>query len=203
MPLAAPLTEGVVYIGTGAKGQRLAKVAAGGLTGKQAGVKVTHLTENDCPEPNLSPAAQSRWLKVNLDRLSPYDLTLYLDADTEVLGDLGFLFAALRDGWDMLIAPSKRQGTDVLGHLSVEDRALTLDVVGTPCPLNLQAGVFAFRKNEATAAMFAAWRAEWGRVGYLDQGALLRAMAMSPVRVWILSWAWNGGGIIDHHFGRI
>lgn len=148
------------------------------------------------------PGPGARWAKLNIDRLSPYERTLYLDADTEVLDDVSSLFAILADGWDLVIAPSRRQGADVLGHLPAEDRQYTLEVVGS-MPLNLQAGVFGFRKGEAVSRLFEAWRAEWRRFEDQDQGALLRALSRSPIRVWLLGQDWNGGRLIEHHFGRL
>lgn len=147
------------------------------------------------------PGPGARWAKLNIDRLSPYDRTLYLDADTEVQDDVSPLFTILADGWDLVIAPSQRQGADMLGHLSAEDRQYTLDAVRER--LSLQAGMFGFRKCGAMTRLFETWRGEWQRFKDQDQGALLRALDQEPVRVWILGQDWNGGRVIEHHFGMI
>ncbi len=155
----------------------------------------------------VSPFAEavraSRWAKLNLDRLSPFRYTLYLDADTRLKGDLAAGFKILADGWDMVIAPSGRQGGDVMGHLPQDERIFTLATLRNPLPLQWQAGVFYF-KRERAGALFAAWREAWQRFKGQDQGALLRALAASSVRVWTLGEVWNrpGGEVVDHLFGR-
>lgn len=152
--------------------------------------------------PFADPRWGARWAKLNLDRLTPFDHTLYLDADTEVLADLSAVFGILADGWELVIAPSGRQGRDSLGHLPGYDLAHTLAALDYS-PLNLQAGVFAFRRGRAITKLFAAWRDEWLRFEEYDQGALLRALETVPVRVWLLGRCWNGGDLVAHHFGRV
>jgi hypothetical protein len=142
-----------------------------------------------------------RVAKLSLGNLSPFEQTCYLDADTRVYADLSAGFAVLDDGWDLVIAPSTRQGGDALGNLDQRDRDATFTVVGQEV-LALQAGVFFWRRCEAMAQLFAAWHEEWRRFGRLDQGALLRALWKVPVRVWMLSNEWNGGQVIGHLFGR-
>jgi hypothetical protein len=143
-----------------------------------------------------------RWGKLNLNNLSPYDLTLYLDADTRPRGDLSVGFDILEDGWDMAITPSPMQGDELLWHVSDEERAATLKELGNE-PLALQAGVMYISKNQGTARLFSAWRNEWLRWRDQDQAALLRALGRVPVRVWLLGRPYNGGALVDHRFGMI
>lgn len=145
-----------------------------------------------------------RWAKLNADSLSPWPQTIYLDADTRVKADLSAGFRALERGWDLVIAPSARQGGDVLGNCPAEDREASFDALGTWEVLGLQAGVFFVAWNARTRALFAAWRAEWERFGATDQAALLRALWRVPVRLWLLGPDWNGAGgaVIEHRFGR-
>jgi len=144
--------------------------------------------------------AGGRWAKVSLDQASPYTDTLYLDADTRPHGDLSAGFAMLADGWDLVICPSMNQGEDLLWHVGADERAATLRELAFE-PLQLQAGVFFFRKNERTAALYRAWRAEWLRFRDQDQAALLRALTYAPVRAWLVGHPWNGGALVDHRFG--
>lgn len=144
----------------------------------------------------------ARWSKLNLDALSPYDYTLYLDADTRVMGDIFAGFEILADGYDFVIAPSRFQHGAVLQHIQQGERELTFSELGTSALLQLQAGVFFFRKSPAVLELFTAWRAEWERFQDQDQAALLRALDKSPVRVWILSYLFNGGELVEHLFGR-
>lgn len=144
----------------------------------------------------------ARWAKLMIDIFSPYDYTLYLDADTRIKGDLSAGFDILQDDWDLAIAPSGRQNADVLGNLDEKDRQYTFETLGTTHPLSLQAGVFFFKKNEQVLRFFDKWRVEWGKFFNQDQGAMLRALQQVPLRVWLLSNDWNGGEMIEHRFGK-
>ena len=147
------------------------------------------------------PGPGARWAKLNVDRLSPFDYTLYLDADTRVNGDVSAGFGMLGDGWDLLIAPSVNQGHECFRHIGQIENQATLDELENPFPLQLQAGVMFFHR-ERCARLFAAWRDEWLRFKGQDQAALLRALNREPVRVLLLGRAWNGGKLIEHLFGR-
>lgn len=140
-----------------------------------------------------------RWAKVNLDLLTPYDHTLYIDADTRVRLPLTAGFEILADGWDVVITPSANQGDDVFWHLSDDERVTTLEEVTEP--LQLQGGVFWFAKNDRTKVLFENWRHEWLRWQHEDQGALIRAIKRSPARVWLVGRPFNGGAVVEHRFG--
>lgn len=148
---------------------------------------------------DTSGGAPGRWAKVRLDLLSPFDDTLFLDADTRVYADLSVGFEILQAGWDMAIVPSIPQDGDVLGHLSETERTLTLTEV--PYPLQLNSGVMWFRKTERIKALFSEWRREWDRFKDKDQGALVRALPRCPVKIWLLGRPFNGGSVIGHRFG--
>ena len=141
-----------------------------------------------------------RWAKVNLDRISPFETTWYLDADTRIHGKIEGGFRICLDGWDIAVAPSPAQGGDALWHVSDGEREATIGELGYQ-PLQLQGGVFFFRKCEAVGRFFAAWREEWSRWKGQDQGALLRALHRSPVRMWVLGRDWNGGALVEHRYG--
>ncbi len=140
--------------------------------------------------------AKLRWL---FD--SPFDETLYLDADTLVRGRLDGGFGALRDGWELALAPSSRQGADVLGNLAEQDRVATLADLGGESLLGLQCGVLFWRRCQAMTRLAECWLEEWARFGREDQGAFLRALWRAPVRLWLLGRAFNGGELLRHDFG--
>lgn len=144
----------------------------------------------------------ARWSKLNLDTLSPFDNTLYLDVDTRVMGDIFAGFDILADGYDLVIAPSHFQYNAVFRHVEERERAFTFAELETNELLQLQAGVFFFRKSPAMLQLFDTWRAEWERYQGQDQAALLRALDKSPVKVWLLSYLFNGGELVQHLFGR-
>ena len=152
--------------------------------------------------PRLDPGV--RLVKLNMDTLSPYESTLYLDADTRVRGDLSAGFGVLADGWEMAIAPSPRQHGDALGNCSERDRDATWETYGTRWLLALQGGVMFWRRCEAMSRLFAAWREEWARFRQMDQAALLRALWQVPVRLWLLGHDWNerNGALLSHLHGR-
>jgi len=147
-----------------------------------------------------------RLAKLHMDTLSPFDPTLYLDADTRVHSNIANGFSVLDEGWDMAMAFSTRQGSDVMGHLPLQDRRFTVDILGPDC-LALQAGVMFWRKCQAVRSLFARWREEWAIFKSFDQGALLRALMETPVKLWLLGRPWNTmpndqEAIVEHMFGR-
>lgn len=152
--------------------------------------------------PDNDPGA--RLAKLHLDTLSPHHHTLYMDADTVTYSDICTpIFAILRDGWDVVIAPSTQQGAKCLHHLDNDDEVqATYRELFNWEPLQLQGGVMGFRKSEQVTALFAQWRREWRRYRDKDQGALLRALDKTPLKIWLLSNAFNGGELVKHNFGR-
>ena len=145
--------------------------------------------------------AGARWAKVNLDLITPYDMTLYMDADTRTQGDLSAGFEILSDGWELVIIPSPNQGDEVLWHCDSDDRIETFKDYGTSNVLQLQGGVFWFRKCDNVVRFFEAWRDEWQKFRGQDQAALLRAMMRAPVKTWLLGRPFNGGAVIKHLWG--
>lgn len=143
-----------------------------------------------------------RWAKTRLYHLSPYQQTLFLDADTRIHGNLMWGFDALEAGWDMIIVPSRLQG-EPLHHLFAEERAATLEELGDTFPLMLNTGVMWFRRNERVRALFDGWHSEWQRWQQHDQGALLRALRKHPVYLLLAGRPYNDGDVVEHLFGRL
>ena len=146
----------------------------------------------------------ARAVKLQIDKLSPWDQTIYLDADTRIGGPVKPLFGILDDGWDMAIVPCLRQREGVFGHVGTEERLQTLAELGGDDLLALQGGVMAFQKSAAVHAFFEEWRREWSRWAEWDQAALMRALVRSPVRIHILPNQYNNnqGRIVRHYFTR-
>ena len=197
------MNQGVIFIAYGLNAQREATAAIKSLRQHHPdwpisviGDRVLDAAVIDFDDRN----SLGRYAKTNLDRITPYDLTLYLDADTRILGNVSGGFSILRDGWDLAIAYSEQQGSDVLWHVSAEERSATIGELGLT-PLQLQGGVRWFARNGRVAAFFHAWRNEWERWRGQDQGALLRALWRAPVRLWLLGRAWNNGDLIKHRYG--
>lgn len=138
-----------------------------------------------------------RWAKVNLDKLTPFDDTLFLDADTRVFGDLSVGFQALEAGWDMAIVPSLDAK---FAHLSEEERDVTRFELGDHL-VQFNSGVIWFRKTKRIKRLFNLWRSEWLRWKDKDQAALLRALHQCPVKIWLMGKPFNGGQVVQHRFG--
>lgn len=198
------LTRGVCYVAIGRKAENAYRSALERLeqhTDLAADLMDLDRSQGIADNPKGMNAIQmSRWAKTNLDQWTPFDHTLYMDADTHVLdADVAVGFQMLDDGFDMVITPSEKQDKDWLWHCSEEDRTVTLDEVGPS--VQLQGGVFWFRKTDRVASFFNKWREEWLRFKDQDQGALLRALNAVPLRVWLLGYPWNGGVIVAHNYG--
>jgi len=157
--------------------------------------------------PDTDPGA--RWAKLNMDVLSPFDWTLYMDVDTRVRYSIRPIWRILADGWEMAAVPTgswTRTGcmghiyTDKRNHIKpkgLEERNATVAECGWPF-CGIQGGVMAFRDTERVTEFFEAWRDEWQRWRDQDQAAVARAYRKHPVTWFPLSRSWNGGGIIGH-----
>lgn len=201
------MTRGVVYV---AYGDKARQEAAASLATLHHWSDVPAVVVSSHPFPDHStiqfrcedPGA--RWAKLHLDMLSPFDQTLYLDADTRVHGAFESGWQALDAGFDLVMALSSRQGSDVLGNCDGPDREMTFKLLGSDNVLGLQAGAFFFQRNYRTARLFGEWRYQWQHFKRMDQAALLRALRHSHVRMWLMATSWHGanGQVIEHLFGR-
>lgn len=191
------MTTGIVQIAIGERAKSEQRSSAASL--RPYGLPVKVITQNVA---GLDAVQSSRYHKTHLDQLTPFDRTLYLDADTRIVGDITKPFGVLDDGWDIALCPSTNQVvSEHLWHVSAEERDATYLQLGfVAC--QLQAGVIYFAKNERVECLFVAWRNEWQRWQGQDQAALLRALQQVPVKVWLLGRVYNGGSVIQHLFGR-
>ena len=198
------MDQGVIYVAFGNKAR------------KEAGESIASLREfHDLPVLVVGDRAikgaqyqafedkgtPGRWAKVNLDNLTLWEHTLFLDADTRVHGALDIGFTLLARGYDLVMIPSEPQHNEALRHLSEKERKATLNELPLDT-MQLNTGVMWFSKG--AASLFEAWRKEWGRWQDKDQGALLRALYKHPVRLAILGWPFNSlnGEVIEHRFGK-
>jgi len=155
-----------------------------------------------------------RSVKTMMWDLAPKEWTqiLYLDADTELVADVSFLFDALSAGWEMVITKDI-DGYDCIHSLwrrDTEELRLGQPAIGSDCALQLAGGVVAFRRTPATRKFLRRWHEEWKVLARRDQGALLRAIYAQPVRMLVLGNEWNSftglfkgktAGILHHRGG--
>lgn len=161
-------------------------------------------------------------------KLSVYDYTpkdweyiLYLDADTELISTAPRLyFDLLRDGWEFVICKDAHLHDtlkDFQRRNNFEELQQTISFVGTSEALQINGGVWSFRRNANTHKFFSLWLKEWNVYKGRDQGALIRALYTHPLRTYWLGSEWNtlitlkgqeyppgakGSAGILHHVGR-
>lgn len=138
----------------------------------------------------------ARGHKLNIYDLAPADwqYVLYLDADTETIAPLDFLFEALRDGWELAICKNPERFAVAQFMLRPDNHAECegiFNLWGTDQLMQWNGGVFAFRRCDRVKQLFAKWREEWNRYGARDQGALLRVLHGHPVKALWLGNEWN------------
>ena len=193
--------RGVFYVAYGKPARKCAKAAIASfhehmpnvpaaLCSRSAGLGEDVFVE--CSDVDIG----GRHAKTMIYDLAPeeWQYVMYLDADTEVIADISFLFQVLEDGWDMVICknPGKYHTTQKMVRSDNKDECeYTFDKLGTSELLQLNGGVFAFQRNHRTAAFFRKWHEEWERWGKRDQAALLRALFQHPLKVYVLGNEWN------------
>ena len=147
--------------------------------------------------------------------LTPYERTLYLDADTEFMGDILPGFEALTD-YDVAIAREdltlhQLYNKKLAGwEINIQERDATVTELGAGGNVFfLNSGVLFFRRTEATKSAMHRWYEAWMEWQQWDeQLAFMRAFHRTPeARVKILDPKWNfphrrEGNIIFHNYGR-
>lgn len=137
----------------------------------------------------------ARSVKVRIDELAPatWERVLYLDADTELIAPVPFLFDIVKE-WDFAICKNP-QRFHAAQHMVRPDNGdecrETFKQWGTDQMMQWNGGVFSFQRNKRTDAFFRAWHQEWLRYGKRDQAALLRALWAHPLKLYPLGNEWN------------
>jgi hypothetical protein len=137
-----------------------------------------------------------RRAKLRAYELAPaeWEAVLYLDADTEVVGDIRFYFQLIEDGWEFVICKDPHLMDTMHAFRrpnNLEELEETIAEIHTGHTLQYNGGVWAFGRHERVARFFTRWLAEWEKHAQRDQGALIRAMYTEPLRVYLLGNEWN------------
>ncbi len=145
-----------------------------------------------------------RLAKLIIDKLTPFKYTLYLDADTRVHLSIDFLFKPLVDGFEFVATISGQQGENWLWHIEDSEREITVDEIKINPPLQIQGGVWAFKRSPKMKSFFANWRKEYKRFpdSIYDQAALTRAWHKVAIKTFFVGDEFNGGAAIHHLFGQ-
>lgn len=209
------MSEGIILIALGDSARRNAKECIATIQ-KYTDLPVTVYTDTlwkqkgvTCIYANLSEGIEivdfgmeSRRLKTQLELLTPYKTTLYMDVDCRLRANPELYFDAIADGFDMAMAYSSVQGEHFGQHCPDADREATIDLLGFQ-PIQLQCGVFAFKRSPAIRGLFSQWRKELGCYGNHDQLAFLRAMYLKPIKLCVMTQTHNNGAVISHLFGAL
>jgi hypothetical protein len=129
-------------------------------------------------------------IKPLLYKLSPFERSLYVDADTDFASSPGPAFDLL-DKWDFIVAETETRSLkdSVAG---VHETHWTRDWLGTEHILYHNSGMLFWRKNKAVEKLFDLWSAEWQRYSQWDeQIALLRALLLSEAVYLTVPYTWN------------
>jgi hypothetical protein len=197
-------TCGVVYVAYGDNARECATWAV--QSAKQylpAGVEVAVISDSELAagediflyHPDVDYGG--RTAKTRLYDLVPahWQYVLYLDADTEMVGpDIKLFFDLLKDGWELvfcLTTPKYALVENMFRSDNKAEIAATIEQLGTGNLLQLQGGVFAFRRCAAIQHLMAGWHREWLRWGKKDQPGLDRALYRHPVKLYLLGTEWN------------
>ena len=119
---------------------------------------------------------------------------LYLDADTEPIESLEFIFNTLAKGWDIVICRDMAKYAVARYMLRADNKLeanITWNLMGTDETMQYNGGLFGFSRSEETKQFFKLWNDEWEVYAGRDQGALLRAMYTQPVKLFLLGNQWN------------
>lgn len=203
-------SRGVVFVAYGEQARVQVLHAAKSLVAHNPGISFRVIADKGFPYQKGYPPIKciyhedtdpgARQVKLQMDLLSPYEQTLYLDADTRVQANIMQPFDLLDAGWEMCIVPCRHQDYDeVYGHVQEDERKATFDAIGYG-PLALQGGVIYFRKCANVHRLFMEWRREWWQWEDQDQAALMRALVRCPVKLFMLNRAYNGGRYVQHFY---
>ncbi len=152
-------------------------------------------------------------VKPKLFDLSPFDYTLYVDADTEFVGDIRPGFALL-DSVDIAVAEEIKTIGQLYNQpragweINIQERDATIVEMGGADFKFLNSGVIFFRKSEIVKATFEEWHRQWLVWQQWDeQMALMRAIKKTAIIIRRLGVDWNAphreqARVIFHNYGR-
>lgn len=183
------MTNGVIYVATGAGYRDLAEQSARSLRDHEPELAVDLYTDaTDEVERGLfdrvhliaDPHDRS---KLDCMAASRFERTLFLDCDTLVVNRLGDLWEVL-DRFDLALAHDVRRDTALIQAGVTQDTPYAFP--------QFNSGVMLFRRSEAMTAFLADWRARYVAAGlYRDQPVLKDLLWESDLRFYVLPPEFN------------
>lgn len=128
----------------------------------------------EASELNHHTSFSSREIKTRLSTFSPYQETLYLDADILPLKPIGELWNYILKG-DMAITPDRHPTVALCGHICEEEKNYTLEYIPESAT-QFNTGVILWKDSIQTQSLFEQWYQEWLKFKKQDQLALVRAI---------------------------
>ena len=181
------LTKGVIYIVSGARYTEMAIASAQSLKRHNSDLKVHLITDQEIEiilhidSIDIIKDAHRR-SKVDYMYKSPFEHTLYLDADTFVLHNLDELFDVLLR-FDIAMAHAHKRNKTHLQKWREE--------IPQAFP-QMNSGVVLFRKNKETLKLLKDWQEVFHAAGFKrDQITLRELLWLSDLRIHILPPEYN------------
>lgn len=191
------LEKGIVYVAYGEKAIRSVKTAIGIVRRFNKSLPVCVISDKEVPGCDMwiqheDKDLGARAIKTRVYFLTPYEQTLYMDADTEVRCDPEPLFTMLKCVELVMGVDWFREFADnTWGALSKEEYQATMKETGGGRILYYNTGVMLFKRCERVEKLMRTWHEEWQRWGKQDQPAMFRAMYRCPVRMAPMSQTFN------------
>jgi hypothetical protein len=192
--------RGILYIATGPSYVAEAIGAARSVKEVWPGISLGLIT--DVPPPpgcfdhvEIVEAERSSRDKPSLIGRSPFEQTIFLDADTYCCAPFPELFDQL-DRFELLAALEDCRFSTKFDPLTGEERFVQVPGIPESFP-ELNTGVMAFRRTAATTALFERWIAEYDEVlngplsDYHDQPSFRAAIYRSTVPFGVLPSEYN------------
>lgn len=186
------MNKGIIYIAFGERYVSEATHSAKSVKTHNPGLSTCIFTDTAVESPHFDKVVvinpSHRRAKVDFIYQSPYEYTLYLDSDTEVLSDIGDIFEVL-EKFDLAAThDDKRKGSKTSASIAAYNA-----IPGTFPEIN--GGVVAFRKNANTAQFFKSWHDHFyayeKETRGLDQPSLRITLWNSDLRFHILPPEFN------------
>jgi hypothetical protein len=127
------------------------------------------------PYSRLAGAKNSRFIKISLSSLSPFEETLYLDADILPLQPITPIWDFLQHG-DFAMAVHPCPTLAQTSHVAKEELDYTLALCDKEST-QYNGGVILWRNTAKVRVLFSVWKQEWLKFQQQDQLALIRALA--------------------------